>query len=217
MQLGEDAPGARDRSPSQLCSIVCVAVHQHLRLDDRHEPRLLAERGVAGERVRVRPDAVLARDVARRSSRSRATWRSARRARGTPSSRSRSPSRPSVTVSPSAQRERLRARVDLDARDDPLRLEQLRERRPVGGALADRLVEEDHAADVLLDALGREEQLAVGAPVVLGRLDVDRVEALLDRAGRSRPRPGSPCPSATSAFAVSASSFIPCLRSVRWG
>jgi hypothetical protein len=37
-------------------------------------------------------------------------------------------------------------------------------------------------ADVVLRALGCEEQLAVGAPVVLGRLGPDRVEALLDRA-----------------------------------
>jgi hypothetical protein len=47
--------------------------------------------------------------------------------------------------------------------------------------LADRLVEEDHAADVVAGAAGREEQVAVGAPVLLGRLDPDRVEALLDR------------------------------------
>ena len=50
------------------------------------------------------------------------------------------------------ERERLRARVDLDPGDDPLRLEQLRERRPVGARLADRLVEEDDAADELLGA-----------------------------------------------------------------
>ena len=36
-------------------------VLQHLGLDDRDDSGLLAERGVAGERVRVRPDAVLAR------------------------------------------------------------------------------------------------------------------------------------------------------------
>ena len=59
-----------------------------------------------------------------------------------------------MTVSPSANGERLRARVDLDARDDPLLLEHLDERRAVGGLLADRLVEEDHAADVVGRALG---------------------------------------------------------------
>src|SRR5262249_17580361 len=43
------------------------------------------------------------------------------------------------------------------------------------------LVEEDHAADELLDALRREQHVAVGAAVLLGRLEPDRVEALLDR------------------------------------
>ena len=46
-------------------------------------------------------------------------------------------------------RERRRALVDLDAGDDALRLEDLRERAAVGGVLADRLVEQDHAADVV--------------------------------------------------------------------
>ena len=65
---------------------------------------------------------------------------------------------------------------------------------PSSGGLADRLVVEDHAADVVGGALGREQQVAVGAPGLLGRLDADRVEALLDRAARSRRRPGCPCP-----------------------
>src|SRR5262249_51125339 len=80
------------------------------------------------------------------------------------------------------ERKRLRAYVDFDSGKDPLRLEQLRERRPVGGRLANGLVEEDHAADVVLRALGREKQVAVGAPAFLRRLGADRVEPLLDRA-----------------------------------
>ena len=40
-----------------------VAVHQHLGLDDRDEAGLLRQRAVAGERVRVRPQAVLAGDA----------------------------------------------------------------------------------------------------------------------------------------------------------
>ena len=51
------------------------------------------------------------------------------------------------------------------------------------GRLADRLVVEDHTADELLHVLRGEEELAVGTAVVLVRLDADRVEALLDRAG----------------------------------
>ena len=90
-------------------------------------------------------------------------------------------------------REWLRALVDLDARDAPLPLEQLRERGAVRRALPDRLVEEDHPADPLLGALGGEQQIAVGTAVLLGRPDADRVEALLDRAaalvGRQDPFP----------------------------
>src|SRR5262245_30739525 len=78
--------------------------------------------------------------------------------------------------------ERLRALVDLDPRDDPAAGEKLRERSPVGRGLADRLVEHDHAADELLGAFGRKEEVAVRAPVLLARLDADGVEALLDRA-----------------------------------
>ena len=99
------------------------------------------------------------------------------------SSRSRRPSRPSVTVSPSASASGFAPWSTLMPGMIALRLEQLRERRAVERALADRLVEEDHAADVLLGARRREEQVAVRAPVLLGRLDPDRVEALLDRAG----------------------------------
>jgi hypothetical protein len=46
----------------------------------------------------------------------------------------------------------------------------------------DRLVEENDAADVVLGAGRREEHVAVRAAVLFGRLESDRVEALLDRA-----------------------------------
>src|SRR3954467_3664413 len=157
-----------------------VAVHQHLRLDDRHEAGFLRQRRVARERVRVRPEAVLARNAL------------ADRDDAAPLREPRTEL--AVLVEPGAQAvepfgdrlalgesERLRALVDLDPRDDALRLEQFRKRRPVRRRLADRLVEEDHAADVLLDPLRGEEEVAVGAAVLLGRLDPDRVEALLDR------------------------------------
>ena len=80
-------------------------------------------------------------------------------------------------------RQRLRARVHLDARDDAHRGEQLGERRAVGRRLPDRLVEQDHAADVLGQPRRREEHLTVRAPVVLRGVEPDRVEPLLDRAG----------------------------------
>jgi len=46
--------------------------------------------------------------------------------------------------------------------------------------LADGLVKEDDAADRRLDAGGREQQLAVRAPVLFGRFDVDARQPFLD-------------------------------------
>src|SRR5687767_5346571 len=81
-------------------------------------------------------------------------------------------------------REVLRAGVDLDAGDDALLGELRRERRPVGRRLADRLVVEDDARDVVGGAVRREQEIAVAAPRLLRRLDADGVEALLDGPAR---------------------------------
>ena len=105
-------------------------------------------------------------------------WYSARR--------SRRPSRPSVTVSILAcgPASGLAPRVDLDAGDRTGGLHDVDQRRAVLGLLADRLVIEDDAGDVVLHALaGAEQHLAIVAARVLGRGDADGVEALLDRAG----------------------------------
>src|SRR5207245_1482948 len=69
------------------------------------------------------------------------------------------------------------------AGDDPLGGEHLREWDAVGRGLTDGLVEQDHAADELGRTRGGEEHLAVGAAAVLGGLDADALEPLLDRAG----------------------------------
>src|SRR5215207_198878 len=178
-QLGEDGM-LHMRGDAEAALDRVAAIHQHLGLDDWYEPGLLAQRRVAGERVRVHPDAVLARDALRD------------RIRRPPLGELRAEL--AVLVQTLAQpveavgnrlalgvRQRLGALVHLDPRDDPVAFEQLRKGRAVGGALADRLVEEDHAADELLGSRRREKELAVGLAVVLGRLDLDRVEALFDR------------------------------------
>ena len=75
--------------------------------------------------------------------------------------------------------ERHEAAVDLDARYDAARLEQLREWRAVVRLLVEGLVEEDHARHVVGYARVRgEEELTIEAAVLLGVLDVDAVEAL---------------------------------------
>ena len=160
-----------------------VGVHQHLGLDDRDDPGLLAERGVARERLGVDPDAVAARQAVADGQGGPPL--------GEPGAQLVVLGEP-LAEAVEALRDRLAGRagqrlhtgVDLDPRHDALGGEELRERRPVVGLLADRLVEEDDAADELLHPLGREQEIAVGAPVRLGRLDRDRVEALLDRARR---------------------------------
>ena len=100
------------------------------------------------------------------------------------STRSRSPSRPSVTFSPGESARSLAPVSTLMPGMAPAALENLRERRAVAGGLADRLVVEDHPGDVVAEPRRREEKLAVGAARLLGRLDPDRVESLLDRARR---------------------------------
>src|ERR1039458_1819412 len=157
------------------------AILEYLGLDYRDDSGLLAQRRVACECVSVRPDAVVARQLV--------GDRVGRAPLGEPRAEG------AILLEPHAQPvealgdrlpvrecERLRALVDLDARHDSLRREQLRERRPVGGRLPDRLIEEDDAADVLLHPRRREEHLAVCAPMFLRRFEADRGEALLDRA-----------------------------------
>jgi len=61
-QLGEDRV-QRVRRDLEAPLDRVLAVHEHFRLHDRDEAGFLAERGIAGERVRICPDAVLARDV----------------------------------------------------------------------------------------------------------------------------------------------------------
>src|SRR5690606_41434947 len=57
------------------------------------------------------------------------------------------------------------------------------ERHAVAGLLADGLVAQDRAADVLVELRRGQEQLAVRPAVLLGVLDADAGEALGDRAG----------------------------------
>ena len=171
---GADHPGAFDG---------VITLHHHLGFDDRDDADLLAERRVPRERVGVDVDRVLRRK---------------RVGDGVGGAPLGEPGAEAVVLGePVAQPvealgdrlpvvgegERLGAGVDLDAGDDTLALEDLGERGAVEGRLADRLVEEDDAADVVADPFGREQEVAVRAPVVLGVFDADRVEALLDGAG----------------------------------
>mmetsp|Transcript_22639 Transcript_22639/g.70870 ORF Transcript_22639/g.70870 Transcript_22639/m.70870 type:complete len:443 (+) Transcript_22639:533-1861(+) len=78
----------------------------------------------------------------------------------------------------------LEAHVDLDAGSDAFFGEEVDEGAAVGIRLEERLLEEDGAADVLLEARGGEEEVSPGLPVGLGVLEADRLEALPDRPRR---------------------------------
>ena len=96
-------------------------------------------------------------------------------------SRSRSPSRPSVIVSSGALASGFAPRSTLIPGMTPCcsSTRGTASRRERTGGSSRR---KDHAADVVGRALGREEHVAVRAAALLGGLDPDRVEALLDRA-----------------------------------
>lgn len=162
---------------------VVLAVHQDLRLHDRDEAILLAGGGVAGEAVGILADGLLGRgglavrDLEHRAPLSEASAElvvlGAARAEAVEAG--------AVGLAVGTG-ERLDALVDLDADDDVLVGQELGERDLLLGGLADGLIEDDAAGDVVAQVLGGEEQLAVSATVLLGVLDADRGEALADGA-----------------------------------
>merc|ERR1719247_2521769 len=80
--------------------------------------------------------------------------------------------------------QRSQAHVDLDARDDVVRLEHVDEGLAGRVVLEERLLVEDRAGDVLVDARRREEQVAPRLAVRLRVLEADGLEALADGARR---------------------------------
>jgi hypothetical protein len=77
----------------------------------------------------------------------------------------------------------MRALVDLDPGDDPVLDHDLGERHAGLGRLADGLVVQDRAGNVVAELRRGQQQLAVGAAVFLVVRDADAVEALGDGAG----------------------------------
>ena len=86
-----------------------------------------------------------------------------------------------MTVSPSLRARRLAPLSTLIPGMIPLASSSWGNGDPLRRALAHGLVEEDDPADELVGGWGGEEQVAIAAAVLLRRLDVDRVEPLLDR------------------------------------
>lgn len=140
------------------------AVHEHLGLDNWHQPRLLAQRGKArqtvgmgrqtGPRRNIRPDANHRAPLAEP--------RSEPRILGQPLAQTVESLRDFLA---GKTRERLNALVHLDPRNDALSREHLDQRRPVRRRLPQRFLKQDDAADEFAQTRRSEEQLAIRAPV----------------------------------------------------
>ena len=157
---------------------VVRTVHQYLGLDDRDDVRFLAQRRVARQGVRVGLEAGVARKVAAVDGDDRPPLCEARAEAGILGQALAQPVESFGDLLSRVPGQFLGAAVDLDARDDAEIVQVLRERHPAGGLLAQGLVEQDGAADVIGKPGRGHQHAAVGAAVVLGAFDIDRVEAL---------------------------------------
>jgi hypothetical protein len=162
---------------------VVAAVGEDLGLDDGHEPELLADERVPREALGVLPDgelgglrgADLEHGAPLGEARAGLVVLGAARAQGVEALRG------GLAV---GARDLDGALVDLDPRDGAAGADHVHERRPVGGLLVQRLLEEDDPGEVVEHAGRREEQLAERLPVRLHVLEVDAGQALADGARR---------------------------------
>jgi hypothetical protein len=152
-------------------------VHEHFRLDDRHEFLLLTEGSVPRQRMRIRAQAGGSRQSVRDMN-DRPPLREA----GTHGViLTQTIPQTIKSLGDGLTREtgkRLGAGVDLDAGKDALGRKSRRQRRAAGAVLTDRFVIHDDTAKELGGARGREEHFPVGTPALLGRPDPEGVEAL---------------------------------------
>ncbi|CEE78298.1 hypothetical protein XAC2852_710026 [Xanthomonas citri pv. citri] len=162
---------------------VVAAVHDHFRLDHRHQALFLAQRSVTRQRMRVGLDAGAGRNVFADID-DRTPLGEARTQRVVLlQTRTQAVQAFGHQLARHAG-QRLRALVDLDARDDAVGGHVLGERHAILGLLTDGLVEQDGAGDVVAQ-LGRgQQQFAIGATVLFDVLDADAGKTLGDRAGR---------------------------------
>ena len=152
------------------------AVHQHLRFDDRHRSLFLTQSRVSCEGMGIGADASCARHSVTDADHSPPFRKAGAEATvfGEPLAQ---PVEPLRYGFPRTSSQRPGTGIDLDARHNALSRENFGERHPGRAFLADRLVLQDHAADELRSARGREQHLAVGAAAILGRSDPKCIKA----------------------------------------
>src|SRR5919109_3396640 len=157
-----------------------IAINQNLRLYDRNESTLLTECCIARERLSIRVYAGARRNALSDSDHSAPF--------GKPSAQLPIFFHPTAEAIQSLrhnltreERQVDRSLVHLYAGDDSLLREHLSKRSPITRRGAKRLIKHDHAADCLLDTLGRKQQLAICAAVFIIRGKLDAVKAPLNR------------------------------------
>ena len=157
-----------------------IPVHQHLGLHDGHQPGLLRQGGKARQGMHIGLQAKDGRN-ARSNSNDRPPFGEAR-PQGTVFGQT-----PTQAVEPLSDGLTRKARglysalVDLDTRHDAPLCQQGGEGRAVLRLLTHGFVIENDAADERLDACRREQELAIGATVLLCGRDIDAIETSFDR------------------------------------
>jgi len=140
-----------------------IAVHQYFRFDHGYETCLLAQRGIARKRVRIGFDATPAGPMIIDGN------------DGAPLRKASAHQQVLLeTISQSIQTlgyflsrvpgQLLSAHIHFDTRNDPGMPQGLEKRSAVFLILADRLVVEDYAADILAEADRGDDQISISAP-----------------------------------------------------
>src|SRR5690606_13335972 len=161
---------------------VVVAVHQHLRLHHRHDALLLAQGRVAGQGVAVGLDAGTRGHVLADGDDGAPLGETGAQLRVLLQAVAQAVQALGDQLAGEAG-QRHGALVDLDDRDHAGIGHHLGEGHAVAGGLADGLVIEDGAGDVVAQTRGGQQHFPVGAAVLLGALDADGLETLLDGVG----------------------------------
>src|SRR6266566_9094445 len=155
------------------------AIHEHFRLDDRHQIPFLAKRRVTRQRLRVRIDAGV-RGYYVADCDNGAPFGKARAQLPILHEPIAQPVEPFGDFLAGKICHRLSTLVHLDPRDDPLLFQGFYERATIASLLPDRFIKQDYAADEFTGAFGGEQNFPICAAVLLRRRDVDALQSLLN-------------------------------------
>ncbi len=160
-----------------------VAVHQHFGLDDGNDIVLLTQSGIAGQRVCIGVDRIVAGD-ARRDVDHRAPFRKARAQLVVLRQTFAQTIQPFGDGVAGAAGQRLGALVHLDTGNRTGIGNQLDQSCAVFCLLTDGFIKQDDTGNVFAHRIGRAKQkLAIIAAVVLGVFHIDGIKAFFDRGG----------------------------------